>query len=130
LSIDPAGRAATGGLAATVQRLLRGLAEIGLTRLELARLELEAELERRLQQLLRAAIGLLLGALALAMGALWCVLRAAPEDRATWAAAWALGFGVAGALVAWGGRRRMRRRGPVLSLRGLPEARPGRRRNG
>ena len=116
------------GPAAVAARLLQGLAQIGRTRLELARLELEAERDRLLRVLLRAALGLLLGALALAMGALWCVLRAPPQDRASWAGGLALAFAGAAAAAAWSGRRAARCGSAWLSTQWLPAARgrPGR----
>lgn len=123
MSLDPAGRAASGGLGASVQRLLAGAAEIGRTRLELALLELEAERVRLARLLLRAVAGLFLLFLAIVLALGWWLLQVASEDRAAWAGGLALVCGLAAGLVAWDGRRLARRRGPWLSIRWLPPRR-------
>lgn len=123
MSVDPAGRAGPAGLAATLQRLLDAAVEIGRTRLELALLELEAERVRLAQALLRAAVGLLLGFLAVALAVASWLLHLPAEDRSRWALALALVFGLSACLVAWVSRRRARRRRPVMSTRAVPPPR-------
>lgn len=123
MSVDPAGRAGPPGLAAAVQRLLNGAAEIGRTRLELALLELEAERVRLARMLLRAVLGLFLFLLAVALLVAGWLLHLPPEERAAWALGLALAFGAGAAGVAWDGRRLARRRRPWLSTGWLPPAR-------
>ena len=123
MSGDPASRASPPGLAAALQRLLSGSAEIGRTRVELAMLELEAERVRLAGLLLRAAVGLFLFLMAVVLVVAGWLLHLPPEDRAGWALGLALAFGAAAALVGWDGRRLARRRGPLLSTRWVPPPR-------
>ena len=123
MSVDPAGRAGPPGLATALQRLLNGAAEIGRTRLELALLELEAERVRLARVLLRAAVGLFLFLLAVALLVAGWLLHLPPEDRAGWAIGLAIAFGAGAALVAWDGRRLVRRGRPLLSTGWLPPPR-------
>lgn len=126
MSLDRAGRDPRPGLAAMIQQLLHGAAEIGRTRLELARLELEAEGQRLARVLLRLAAGFFLSLFAVALGVTGWLLHLPAQERVGWALALALVFGVAGALLAWDGRRLARRRRPLLSTRWLPPPRrPG-----
>lgn len=123
MSVDPAGRAGPPGLATALQRLLNGAAEIGRTRLELALLELEAERVRLARVLLRAAVGLFLFLLAVALLVAGWLLHLPPEDRAGWAIGLGIAFGAGAALVAWDGRRLVRRGRPLLSTSWLPPPR-------
>ena len=101
-------------------QLLHGAAEIGRTRLELARLELEGEGRRLVRALLRLAAGFFLSLFALALGITGWLLHLPVQERVGWIVALALVFGVAGVLLAWDGRRLARRHRPLLSTRWLP----------
>lgn len=120
MSLDRAGRDPRPGLAATIQQLLQGAAEIGRTRLELARLELEAEGRRLARALLRLAAGLFLLLFALALAVTGWLLYLPAQERVVWALVLALAFAVAAALLVWDGRRLARRRRPLPCTRWMP----------
>ena len=123
MSAETAGRVDPPGPAGWLRRLTDSAAGIGRARLELALLELEAERDRLGRVLLRAALGLVLLALATALALAGWLLLLPAQDRAGWALGLALVLLVAAWACAWDGRRLARRRRPLLSLQGIPPPR-------
>lgn len=98
------------GLFGSVQNLLASLLGMARTRLELLSTELEEELGRLALGLASIVAALLLAGLGLAFAGLAVLIAVAPENRLTAAAAMALLFLAAGALVALAMRRQERPR--------------------
>jgi len=104
------------GLLQSAQALLATVLGLARTRLELLSVEMQEVLARLVLLIIGAVAAILLGALALGVGAAALVMTVAPEHRVAVSAGLALAFLAAAAFITWKVRREAKARPFAASL--------------